>query len=278
MPHTSAYKLATALFSITCAAASLTACGFDEEADAALIAGTRHGGRAVIVAAGGNAGAGAAAAQGAGASAGPATPTGANASPPAGTTAGTGTSATTTTGNTTAPLQVSGAPPGFVAVAERYQFAPTVTTSGSPLTFAITSRPSWLAFNTSNGTLSGTPTMADVGSHRGITIQVSNGQRTERLVPFDIEVVAAGTRSATIAWQTPTNNEDGTALTNLAGFRISYGRQPGQYSHSVEVNNPGVASYVVGGLVPGTYYFAMTAHNRLNVGSTLSPEMAIVIR
>jgi hypothetical protein len=191
----------------------------------------------------------------------------------------TSTTTPTTTPALTSSLLISGAAPQFIAIDERYVFAPaTSAPSGTALTFAVTNRPPWLNFDSTTGALSGTPSPAEVGSYRGIGIQVSDGGRTAQLAPFDIEVVAAGTRTATVAWQTPTQNEDGSPLADLAGFRINYGRQSGNYTHNVDVPNPGVATYVVPGLVPGTYYFTMTAYNDLDVGSTPSPEMTIVIR
>jgi hypothetical protein len=186
---------------------------------------------------------------------------------------------TTTTTTAAAPLAISGAAPQFIVVDENYRFAPAASsTSGAALTFAVTSRPAWLSFDSGSGTLSGSPTAADIGLYRGIGIQVSDGSRTAQLAPFDIEVVATGTRTATVAWQMPTENEDGSPLSDLAGFQINYGRQSGDYTHNVDVPNPGVATYVVSGLVPGTYYFTMTAYNDVDVDSTASPEMTIVIR
>jgi hypothetical protein len=176
-------------------------------------------------------------------------------------------------------LRISGSPVALLAVNERYLFTPTaVDPEGEPLTFSITGRPAWLAFSQTTGVLSGTPTAADIGFYRDITIEVSDGHNTARLAPFQVEVVASGSRAATISWQTPTENEDGSALMDLAGFQIRYGRQPGSYSHRIDVPNHGVATYVVGGLVPGTYYFAMTAYTRNNVDSELSPETVIAIR
>jgi hypothetical protein len=195
------------------------------------------------------------------------------------TTTPTATAASTSTGAASPALLISGAAAQYIAIDERYVFAPAATSStGRALTFAVTGRPPWLNFDSSTGTLSGSPTAADVGLHRGIGVQVSDGTRTAQLPPFNIEVVATGTRTATVAWQTPTQNEDGSPLSDLAGFQISYGRQSGDYTHNVDVPNPGVATYVVPGLVPGTYYFALTAYNDLDVDSSPSPEMTIVIR
>lgn len=176
-------------------------------------------------------------------------------------------------------LRISGSPQTFLAVGEHFLFAPTaVDPEGDRLTFSITGRPAWLTFDAATGALSGTATAAHVGLYRDITIEVSDGSNTARQPPFTLEVVAAGSRAATISWQGPTQHEDGSPLTDLAGFEIRYGRQPGQYSHRIDVPGQGIATYVVNGLVPGDYYFAMTAYKGDRVVSAPSPEMTIAIR
>jgi len=175
--------------------------------------------------------------------------------------------------------RISGSPSTIVAVSESFAFTPAaVDADGDKLEFRIAQLPTWLTFNTSNGSLRGTPGAADVGTYRGISISVSDGRNTAILAPFDIEVVAVGFRTATVSWLTPTQNEDGSQLIDLAGFHIHYGRQQGSYTKTVRVHNPGVTSYVVQGLVPGAYYFVLAAYNRDNVRSETSNEMSIVIR
>lgn len=176
-------------------------------------------------------------------------------------------------------LTLSGTPSPQIAIDERYSFAPTATgTNGAALTFAVTGRPAWLTFDPTTGALTGRPTMSDVGIHRGISIEASDGQTTARLSSFDIEVVALGTHAVTISWSSPTANEDGSPLTDLAGFEIRYGRQSGSYSHRIAVANPGVASYVVGGLAAGNYYFTLTARNDEAIDSEPATEMSIVVQ
>jgi hypothetical protein len=177
------------------------------------------------------------------------------------------------------PPWIGGAPPRTVAAGDRYTFTPQASDpDGDALTFSITSRPAWLTFKRSNGALTGAPTAADVGTYRGISIRVSDGKNERTLPPFDIDVVAVGSRTATIQWLAPTQNEDGSPLTDLAGFEIRYGLQTNAYSNSIDVPSPGIATYVVTGLVPGTYYFTMVAYNAMKVRSILSNEMAIVVR
>jgi hypothetical protein len=81
-----------------------------------------------------------------------------------------------------------------------------------------------------------------------------------------------------LTWQPPTQNTDGTPLTNLAGYRIYWGTAPGSYPSSVTVNNAGITSYVVDNLVPNTYYFAVTALNSMGTESLLSNSASKTIQ
>ena len=81
---------------------------------------------------------------------------------------------------------------------------------------------------------------------------------------------AFATGSATLTWTPPTQNSDGTPLTNLAGYKVYWGPTAGSYPNSVTVNNPGLTSYVVDNLVPGTYFFAAKAFNSAGTESEFS--------
>ena len=67
--------------------------------------------------------------------------------------------------------------------------------------------------------------------------------------------------SVTLSWTAPTENEDNSPLADLAGYKIHYGTQAGQYSNTIYVDDPETTSYEVENLMPGTYYFAVTAIN-----------------
>jgi hypothetical protein len=101
-------------------------------------------------------------------------------------------------------------------------------------------------------------------------IRVSDGTATASLPAFSITVLAVAGGSATLSWTPPTTNTDGSALTNLAGYRVRWGTSAGNYTSSVTLNNPGLSSYVVGSLVSGTYYFVVTALNSAGVESQSS--------
>ncbi len=117
-------------------------------------------------------------------------------------------------------------------VNQLYEFMPTARDpNGDRLAFSIAHRPAWLKFSVATGLLSGTPTVADVGVYRGITIAVTDGSQAKALLPFDIQVVAVGPSSVILSWAAPTQNEDGSPLTDLAGYRIRYGERSGSYSN-----------------------------------------------
>ena len=74
----------------------------------------------------------------------------------------------------------------------------------------------------------------------------------------------AQARAATLEWTVPTTQTNGAMLADLAGYRIHYGKSAGVLDKTIEVRNPTISSYVVEGLAPGTYYFAVTAFTSRN--------------
>ncbi len=173
------------------------------------------------------------------------------------------------TGNT-APV-ISGTPATSVVVGNTYAFRPSASdANGDPLTFSVANKPGWATFSTSTGRLSGTPGSSQVGSYANITIRVSDGKATTSLPAFAITVSDAANGSATLSWTPPTRNTDGSQLTNLAGYRIFYGTSANALSRSVQVANPGLATYVVSNLSPATWYFAVRSYNTAGGESALS--------
>jgi len=166
---------------------------------------------------------------------------------------------------------ISGNPAKAVTEGTQYSFTPDAgDPDGDSLSFSIANKPSWAAFDTGTGRLSGTPQAGDVGSYADIVISVSDGQASASLGAFSITVEAIAMGSVTLSWSPPTENTDGTALTDLAGYRIYWGTTSGSYPNSVSIDNPGVTTYVVENLVPGTYEFVATSYNTSGVESDYS--------
>lgn len=176
------------------------------------------------------------------------------------------------TGNlTNNPPTINGTPGGAVLVGDTYSFTPNANDpDGDSLTFSIQNRPTWAGFNSSTGSISGSPTPGDEGTYANIRITVSDGSASASLPAFSISVTQTAIGTATLTWTAPTTNTDGTSLTDLTAYKIYYGTTPGSYPNSIFISNPGITSYVVENLTPATYQFVATAVNSAGVESVFS--------
>jgi large repetitive protein len=124
----------------------------------------------------------------------------------------------------TAPLSISGSPATQVIAGKNYEFQPTTNApNGTALTFSIENRPVWATFSAVSGTLSGTPTAAQVAIYSNIVISVSDGTQSVALAPFSINVTGQLTISGNpptqvvagkgYSFQPTTNAPRGTTLT-----------------------------------------------------------------
>ena len=155
---------------------------------------------------------------------------------------------------------ISGNPGTSVNVGSAYSFQPSATDAdGNSLTFSVANRPNWATFSTSTGRLSGTPAAGDVGSTPGIVISVTDGTAIASLPAFALAVVQVSNGSASLSWNAPTTNTDGSALTNLAGYRLVYGQSANSMNQTAQITNPGLTTFTVSNLAPGTWYFALYA-------------------
>jgi hypothetical protein len=178
-----------------------------------------------------------------------------------------------TSSTTNSAPKISGTPTTSVKAGVAYSFTPTASdANGDALTFSISNKPAWAAFSTTTGRLSGTPTSSQVGTYSSIQIKVSDGKTSVSLPTFSITVGAVGTATgrATLQWTPPTRNTNGTALTNLAGFRIYYGTSSSAMTQTISITNASVSTYIVEDLSPATYYFAVKAVNSAGAESSLS--------
>lgn len=163
----------------------------------------------------------------------------------------------------TAPtkLVLSGAPATSVAAGSSYAFQPTVTQSSGTVAFSISGMPSWATFDSTTGALTGTPSTANEGMTGAITITASSGGQTASIGPFTIDVTSPTIGgSATLTWVAPTQNSNGTPLTDLAGFIIQYGTSPAAMTQSITVPSASATSYEITNLAPGAYYFQIIAY------------------
>ena len=102
------------------------------------------------------------------------------------------------------------------------------------------------------------------------------GQGGEEGVPGTS--VGTGPGTASVSWDAPDTNEDGTPLTQLSGYRVYYGTtSPLDKSTSLSIDVGNITSFTVSGLDAGTYYFAATAYDASGNESSLSEEASKTI-
>jgi hypothetical protein len=173
---------------------------------------------------------------------------------------------------------ISGHAPTAVNAGTAYGFIPTAADANkNKLSFSIRNMPDWAKFNTVSGGLSGTPTAADVGTYANIQISVSDGKASVVLPAFTIAVNQISTGNATLDWIPPTEDTDGSVLTNLAGYNVHYGTSADKLTQVDKLTNPGLTSYVVDNLSTGTWYFAISSYAANGVESSNSGVVSTAI-
>jgi hypothetical protein len=112
--------------------------------------------------------------------------------------------------------------------------------------------------------------VADAGTYANIVISVSDGQTSASLPAFTLTVQQISNGTVTVDWTPPTENTDGTVLSDLKGYRVHYGTTANNLTQSAEVANAGLTSYVVTNLSSGTWFFGVSAYSATGVESSLS--------
>jgi hypothetical protein len=167
-------------------------------------------------------------------------------------------------------------------VGEFYSFTPTVVApAGSSLTYALAGKPSWAQFSAATGTLSGTPTAANVTTDSNIVVSVSVGSQSAALPAFSIAVEAPVTTpsgTASLSWSKPTLNTDGSPLTNLAGFIVRYGTSAAALSSQFSVGSPNATSAQIDNLTSGNWFFEVAAVSTANITGPFSSIVGMAIR
>jgi alpha-tubulin suppressor-like RCC1 family protein len=154
---------------------------------------------------------------------------------------------------------IGGTPAATATAGLFYSFTPTSTNAGS---FGISGKPGWASFNTSTGTLSGTPTVSNIGVYSGIGILAINGGLSASLPAFSITV--SGPPQNISASAGPGGTISGPSSVNYGGS-ATYSITPGSGYH--------IATVLVDGInagATGSYTF-----NNVTTAHTISATFAI---
>ena len=166
------------------------------------------------------------------------------------------------------PPTISGTPVTTATVGQPYAFQATANDGdGDNLIFTIQGNPPWTAFATDSGVLSGVPGATDVGTTGQIIVGVYDGHDTTHLPGFTITVTSATAPAQVLTWSRPLVNTDGTAATNITGYKVFYGPAAGAYDRVLEIAGADSTSVVIEGLTPGTWHFAVKAVNSFGAES-----------
>lgn len=120
--------------------------------------------------------------------------------------------------------------------------------------------------------------LQSVGIFAAFTLLLA-GCNDQSASPATSATAAPMSRSATaeLSWEAPTTNTNGSALTDLAGYRIYYGENRTRLSQAVEIKTIGVQTYVIDNLSAGTWYFAIMAVTSAGTESRLSDIVSLNI-
>lgn len=171
------------------------------------------------------------------------------------------------------PPVISGTAATSVVAGSAYSFQPSASDpGGNLLSFSVQNKPAWASFSIASGLLYGTPASTQTGTYANVIISASDGHYSRALPAFSITVTGspATTGAATVTWIPPTQNTDGSVLTNLAGIRIHYGTSASDLTRLVQVAGTNLTSYTIDNLGSGTWYFGATAYTATGAESGLA--------
>lgn len=116
---------------------------------------------------------------------------------------------------------------------------------------------------TASGATDWTGTKAASGT---VTLAAINASKTYTLV-----CNWPGDTSATMTWTAPTQNTDGSSLTNLAGYKAFWGTNSALTGATTrDITNPSTLTTSLTGLATGTWYFGVKAYNSAGTESAMS--------
>lgn len=139
---------------------------------------------------------------------------------------------------------------------------------GNTLTYSASGLPTGLLIS-SSGLISGQ--LSYIGMFY-VTITVTDTSGATGSTSFYWDVASPPPlNTAVLSWTPPTQNTDGSPLTDLAGYKIFYSQDPSNITTYTITVYVGVSSAEISNLMNGTWYFAMKSFNSSNVESDITP-------
>ena len=122
-----------------------------------------------------------------------------------------------------------------------------------------------------------TYSMTCTGSQGSITESITIAVQEQEQEQEMETPLTPNTGSIEISWTPPSSNSDGSALTDLEGYRVYYGTSPSNLNSVINISSPGITSYLIENLNHGTYYFSISAIDTSGNESDRSNIAAILL-
>jgi hypothetical protein len=87
----------------------------------------------------------------------------------------------------------------------------------------------------------------------------------------------ATTGNAVVNWVPPTQNTNGSPLTDLAGIKIYYGTSSSNLSQMVQVSSTGATATTIPNLTSGVWYFGGVSYTTGGTQSAMSSVVSATI-
>jgi hypothetical protein len=123
--------------------------------------------------------------------------------------------------------------------------------------------------------LYGTPQTSDVGVYSGIRFTASDGKLTTTQ-HVELAVAIGVTRTVSLSWLQPTENENGTPLLDLAGYSV-YAWRPQEPPRRLSSHPSYVTGFEISDLPVGVWMFGVTASNSAGIESRLSRVVPVLV-
>ena len=143
-----------------------------------------------------------------------------------------------------------------------------------PLNYSVYNMPTWLSLNPSTGTITGTPSLQDIGLYEGIKIDIRDNITS--VGPFFIQVEEE-LFDVNISWSQVTEDINNDAINNIAGYKIYMEESSARFNSIITVEGSTETSFTIKRLAPSSYTFTMTAYLTSGLESKSSSERAFIL-
>jgi hypothetical protein len=118
---------------------------------------------------------------------------------------------------------------------------------------------------------------AAAGQTFSLAISSASGAAFGDPIEATISIRQSAAGAVSLSWAAPTQNTDGSVLTDLAGYYLYYGTGGGQATQVMQLSDPNQTSIELSGLSQGTWYFAAMAYNSSGATSGMSSVVSATI-